>query len=687
MRNRIVAGVLVLVILLSMTLVGCSNPKPGDSTSAPTAVQPSVTQSSEENSSAKPDDSNVPNETVASEVTEPSATEASDVTTIEPSLEPTAEPTIEPTEEPTQEPAVLPTEPPVITEPVEETDEFGLTDRQRNSYSMLYFLAITAEEIRISNDNSLVLDDIYTSLFNDINPGAIDETTQNHLENLRDVIEDYIDISTKRERLQFIYNQEKAASIRSAVPNPLAILSMTNSLDWRKMAASVVYTVVDSYNNYQKANEAADMEFLMNGWELDDEATEAMRKNRRRAFNYMVDIVQEYALDGKLTLSENAIETFAEICEIDSLQEKIRRLESAEGTYQLLGNYWLELADCYFEAKQYRKCLECVDTYNDLSTGIYRKDYNYVRILPKAIVAAQNTSWGSSYITKVVTFADDIIENTDQKEWSVRYFAAQAYIDLYSRTNERTYLEKAYNIAYDNMTILLDGQRELNSTYLAEVKEVPIEEPDYRYMTEAQKKDAEKKYNEEKKRLKAYNNELKDARETELPPLYEPLVLNCDLLFALAEEMNISKSEQRKIADILQTDSNGIFLSDAINDRYSFSDEGSKYSIQFDQNRITIPVSLLSSESKVVVKATDRGSTTTFDDYTVKEVKREGATVDTFTAYYTSKSIDKFTWSSSCRVSVEIYNGNTYDPIIFKYKVTEYKDNWVIADKVVFEEV
>lgn len=671
MRKRIVSGVLVLVILLSSTLTGCSNTKSEESTSMPTVEQPTVTPSSEPSSDKVQDETSVPTATVTPEPTAPSEPEPTVETTVEPTLE-TTEP---------------PTEPPIVTEPKEETDEFGLTDQQRNSYSMLYFLAITAEEIRISSDNSLILDDIYTSLFNDINPGAIDETTQTHLENLRDIIEDYIDISTKRERLQFIYNQEKAASIRSAVPNPLSILSMTNSLDWRKMATSVVYTVVDSYNNYKKASEAADMEFLMNGWELDDEATEAMRKNRRRAFNYMVDIVQEYALDGKLTLSESAIETFAEICGIEALQEKIRRLESAEGTYQLLGNYWLELADCYFEAKQYKKCLECVEAYNNLATGIYRKDYNYVRILPKAIVAAQNTSRGSAYITTVATFADDIIENTDQKEWSVRYFAAQTYLDLYARTNDRTYLEKAYDIAYDNMTVLLDDQRELNSIYLAEVKEVPITEPDYRYMTEAQKKDAERKFNEEKKRLKAYNKELKDARATELPPLYEPLVLNCDLLFALAEEMNIGRTEQRKIEDILQVGSNGIFLSDIINDRYSFSDYVPEYSIQFDQNRITIPASLLSSESAVVVKVTDGVRTTTFDDYTVTEVKREGSAVDTFTAYYTSKLIGEYTWSTSCHVTVEIHNGNTYEPSIFKYKVVEYKDNWVIADKVVFEEV
>ena len=179
-----------------------------------------------------------------------------------------------------------------------QAEEARIRAEQLNSFSMMYYLAITAEEIRTSRDNRLILDDIYTSLLNDINPGAVDEITQDHLNNLRDIIKSYLNISTKRERLQYIYNQNKAAAMRSAVPNPLAILSMTNSLDWKKLAMTAVYTVVDSYSSYKNANDAADKEFLMSGWDLDDEEVATIQKNRERAFNYMVDMVQEYDLDG-----------------------------------------------------------------------------------------------------------------------------------------------------------------------------------------------------------------------------------------------------------------------------------------------------------------------------------------------------------------------------------------------------
>ena len=570
-----------------------------------------------------------------------------------------------------------------------KAEEERIRDEQLNSFSMMYYLAITAEEIRTSKDNRLILDDIYTSLLNDINPGAVDEITQDHLKNLRDIIKSYLSISTKRERLQYIYNQNKAAAIRSAVPNPLAILSMANSFDWKKLAITAVYTAVDSYNSYKSASENADKEFLMSGWELDDEEVATVQKNRDRAFDYMVDMVQEYGLDGTMTLNEKSIEKFAEICDIESVPERIRRLESEVDTYKLLGNYWLELADCYFETDKYEKTLECVDEYNELATGIYRQDFNYVKILPKAIVAAQNvySDQPDQYISRTGAYADAILENTpkDEDNWSTRYFAAQVYLDLYARTDDLQYLKNAYNIVYDNMTILLQGQRDLNDTYLNEVKEVTVKEPDYKYLSEEEKKKKEKEYKEEKKRAKEYNKALKKERKTELPTLYEPLVVNCELLFALADEIGISDADKADIEAILKTGSNGIFLSKPVNDAYSFSGKTNRYNIEMKTDEIIIPASLMTAGSTVRVTVTDNNQSQTFDDCTVTSVKREKSDVDSFKAYITSKTLKKYDWTEDSKVSVEITYHDAYEKTAaYKFSVAKFKDHWY-GDKVEFK--
>ena len=677
MRNRALIKVTVLIMVLLLTGCGNKADDTGDTTETANSVQ-AESQSTESEKTPVEDSSNTDSD---ADQTDSSLTETAPEDTAEnaPSQDQT-EAQAENKDDQIAQEAVAQEETKRIAK------EEQLSNEQLNSFSMMYYLAITAEKIRTSKDNRLLLDDIYTSLLNDINPGAVDEITQDHLKNLRDIIKAYRGITVKRERLQYIYNQEKAAAIRSAVPNPLAILSVTNAFDWKKLAVTVVYTAVDSYNSYKSASENADKAFLMSGWELDDEETATVQKNRDRAFDYMTDMVQEYHLEGRLTLNEKSIEKFAEICAIESAPEKIRRLESEEGTYKLLGNYWLELADCYFETDKYEKCLDCVNKYNELATGIYRKDYDYVQILPKAIVAAQSVYTGEQYISSIKEFADAIIENTSTEDWSLRYFVAQVYLDLYARTKDQSYLDSAYKIAYDNVTILLKGQRSLNETYLKDVQEVKVEEPDYKYMDEKEKKEKKKEYEEERDRAKKYNKSLKEERVTELPALYEPLVVNCELLFALADELGISDTEKSDIEAILKTDTNGTFLTKPINDAYSFNGSGNKYSINFEKDEINIPADLLTTESKVTVSVTDNNKTETFDDCEVKKVVRKGSSIDTFTANYSSKQLKKYKWTPDSKVSVEIKYGDANDrTITFNFRVAEYEKH-IPGDKVVFEE-
>lgn len=556
---------------------------------------------------------------------------------------------------------------------------------QRNSFSMMYYLAITAEEIRASKDNRLALEDIYTSLLNDINPGAVDEITQDHLKNLRDIIKSYLSIATKRERLLFRYNQEKASAMRSAVPNPLAVLSMSNAMNWKNFALAVAYTTVDTYNNYKNTGESADLAYIMSGWELDDEEKDAIMKNRDRAFDYMVDMVQEYDLDGLKTLNEKAIEKFAEICATENAIERIRLLRAEEDTYSLLGNYWLELADSYFETSQYSKCLDCIGKYENLATGIYRKDYNYLQLLPKAIVAAQSVYSGDEYEKNIVEYADAIIINTSTDDWSMRYFAAQVYLDLYARTNNRAYLEKAYDIAADNVTVLLKDQRKLNTTYLADIVEQTAVEPDYRYMTEKEENDAKREYKDEKKRVKDYNKALEEKRKTELPSLYEPLVVNCELLFALADKMKIGGEEKNEIDAILETNTNGIFLVQPVNQAYSFSDCDVINGIEVEKNEIVIPVSLLTAGSSITATVHDDSGTITIDDCVVTKVKREGSTINTFKAYVSSKKMKKYDWTADSEITITITYGDAYDKTVsFNFVVSKFEKHWY-GDAVEFE--
>lgn len=564
-----------------------------------------------------------------------------------------------------------------------------LLDKQKN-YAMLCYLCYLSEKIISSKDNRLMLDEIYASLINDTNPDKIDEKTQTHIENLTNIIDDYFALSVKREQVQYMYNQQKADAIKNVIPNPLSILSISSSVDWKRFAASVMFSVFDAFNNYKSSVDNAENEFLVNGWELDAQEREIIQRNRKKTFNYMVDIVQEYELDGKLTLNEEAIKKFVEISSNDNLDWKIQRLAAEQETYEVFGSYWLELANCYFEKGEYKNCLLCIDKYKKLDAGIFRKDYDYAKLLPNIIIAAQYIYSGNEYENVVLGFVEDIEKNTDTSDWDVRYFAAQVYIDLYAKTNNSMYLNKAYEIVLNNVPELVIEQKKLNSTYLEDVKEETIDEPNLKFLSEDEQKLAKKEYRKEKKRIDIYNKQLKENRKTELSPVYEPLILNCDLLFALAEKLNVDDSSKARIEGILETDKNGVFLSDALNERYCFSEQSEKFSIEFNKNEIVIPANLLSQKSSVSVCVFAADDEICYDDWNVIKVDRNNSNdIENFKAVVSNKNIKNQDWSTVSEVVVQISDGDSevYEPLVFNFRISEYKENFMISDKVVFEAV
>lgn len=551
----------------------------------------------------------------------------------------------------------------------EATEEELLNEAQKNSIAMLNYLATLSQEINSSKNSRMFLEEAYASLINNTNPEKVNELTESHMSSLLDIIEKYRLINVKRERLQYIYDQNKAMAIKEAVPNPVAVLSAAGSLDLKRLAGSVIYMAVDSYSSYQSYNNELDNEFLQDGWALDDEEATNLHDSRKRAFMFMIEIVREENLPGELALSESAVETFVKWKNNENVDQRLQFLESEENTYKAFGNYWLELAECYYEKGNYEKCLVSVAKYEELQSDIFRKDYYLTQIMPKAIVAASEVYSEDDYITVAEKFLNILMENTESTEWSLRYFAAQMYLDLYAKTNNDQYMTEAYNIALNNVNYLVEEQKNLNNTYLVEVKEVSI--PD----------DATKA---EKKQIKEYNKSLKAERKTELPAVYEPLVLNCDLFFALAEKMDITASEKSKIEGILED----TFLVETYANRYTFDSTWDIPSVEFGKTEITLPASLLTETSTIKVTVTEDGKSKTYDDWTVKKVEREGKTTDTFNVVLKSEKAKKQEWSGKTTVKLEIIDGENYEPTVINFKVSNYKEGLLILpDKIEFKQV
>ena len=139
------------------------------------------------------------------------------------------------------------------------------------------------------------------------------------------------------------------------------------------------------------------MKFLEDGWALDDEASAVLHNSRKSAFSYMVSIVNEQDLPGEMALNENYVEEFVNIKNSSNVVQQIQFLESNEATYQSFGDYWLTLAQSYYDHGDYSKCLETIASYELLGVRIFRKDYDYARVLPLVISAAGEIKETSEY--------------------------------------------------------------------------------------------------------------------------------------------------------------------------------------------------------------------------------------------------------------------------------------------------
>lgn len=513
--------------------------------------------------------------------------------------------------------------------PLPSSPAVTMTQEQQNSINMLNYLTVLVQEIQESKNSRLYLESAYSELINNTEPSIVDELTLDEYEKILTVIENYRMTTVQRERLQYIYEQNSASAIRSALPNPLAVLGVAQSGNPLKAIVSLAYAAVDSVNSYKSYTQQLDLQYLQDGWALDDTEAANLHDSRTSMFSYMVRVSRD--LPAGITLSEEAVNDFVEWKNKDNVTSRIRWMESNQETYRFFGEYWLVLADSYFENENYEKCLGAIAAYEALDNSIFRRDIRFAQTLPYAIVAAREVLDGDAYVEIAGRYAQLIVENTNNSDWSLRYFVAQVYADLFAMTNDRTYLQSAFDLSYDNVNELVPQQYELNETYLADVVEATAD------------KDADKA---EKETIKAYNKLLKETRKTELPPVYEPLRLNCELLSALADQLDISQTQREDIDKILHPNGERLFLNVPLDEQFYFAadhdfnvdDIPAEYADgKISDSEVTIPALYVPNGASLVMTVTGEGETQTYEDWSLDAVNRyKSDDPEVFTATFSS---------------------------------------------------
>ena len=235
-----------------------------------------------------------------------------------------------------------------------------MNEKQLSSIAMLNHITVLSQEINASSNSRLYLDNVYSDIVNNINPNAVDEDSMYQIRVLLNTIHAYQSIETKRERIQYIYEQNQANAIQHAIPSPMSILNIVQSTNPMKALVSVVFLAVDSANSYKSYLNDVDQKYIESGWQLDDAATDNLHESRKEAFTYMVKMCQKNNLDGRLALNEKSVEDFVTWENNSNPTRRIDFLEKNESTYQAYGKYWLILAESYYEIGEFQKCLDSI---------------------------------------------------------------------------------------------------------------------------------------------------------------------------------------------------------------------------------------------------------------------------------------------------------------------------------------
>ena len=557
----------------------------------------------------------------------------------------------------------------------------SMDNKQLSALAMLNYLTVLSQEINASSNSRLYLDNAYSEIENNLNLNAIDSDSMYEIRTLMDTIHNYQSIDTKREHLKYIYEQNQANAIQKALPNPMSVLSVVQSGNWIKALISVTYMAVDAKSSYDSYASEIETRYMQDGWALDQEEKDNLNESSKETLTYMRDMCNKNNIDSNLVLRKDSIESFVKWENNPNITRKVDFFEKNKSTYQGYGKYWLVLAECYYEKGDYKKCLDAVKTYEKMNVDTFEKDKGLAKVAGIAISASREIDSDSDYIKQANHYVDVIKDNiVDDRadDWALRYLAAQTCADLYAKTNDKKYLQKAYEFTELNVNLLLDEQSSKNKAYLADIVE------------EKAKSNASK---EQKKEIKNHNKWLKEEREVELPPVYQPLVVNCELLRGLADKLNIDKNQKEKLDKMLHPNGDRLFLVEPIEELYWFSQDksASTQDIVYDKGKITIPATQLSLGTTLRVTVTEGGIPQVYDKWELEEVsrdKKDKKNVSKFLATYTNSDIKKQKYSNNSKIKLEIIpaEGSSNKTKTYEFKADTGKALWVF-DTVKFEMV
>jgi len=416
---------------------------------------------------------------------------------------------------------------------------YAQNNRPRSRNDVIYLLNYIATEACLTEqykEDSLLLEEIYKRLENKVDPGWIDADSKKQILNNFNAITDFRIQDLSRQQIHYMRDYAKARAIRSAIPSPVFFLSLTNNIkNPLALIVNIAGMAAQSVSSYLSATEQAEMQLHEKSIEIKKEQLGSLNNLTSSMWGYRQTTATANKLSDNDTVSPQNIRNFLKYKK-DAPALRFENLKSREirHIYEKYYPYWLELANTAHELGKYWECISAIERYEAIRSPLFMaySDTEYSLTLCKGIDSLAHIYKNNPgvYITRCLEYLKKIEQNVPVDEWSIRFTAALAYMDLASVTSnasdKTTYLNSAYRLYRGNLVNNLAARQiEMIEKYMK-----PIETP--KNATPEQKK---------------VYDELKKKREKELFPVDEAFYANYHAVIGLMEQLKMSQQERNTL--------------------------------------------------------------------------------------------------------------------------------------------
>jgi hypothetical protein len=449
----------------------------------------------------------------------------------------------------------------------------------------------------------------------------------------------------------------KARALKNAIPSPVFFLSLTNNIkNPLALAVNIAGMAVQSVTSYLNAAEQAEMQFYEKNMELKIEQIRELNRLTTSMFDYRQLTATANGLTDNDTVSPDSIRRFLAVKKYaPALRLENLRSKESQHIYEKYYPYWLELANTCHELGQYRECISAIESYEAMRSPLFMaySDVEYSLALCKGIdsLAHIYNNNPGIYIPRCLEYLKKIEQNVPVDEWSIRFTAALAYLDLASVSSNPgdrgTYLNNAYRLLRGNVVDLAARQIKMIEQYM-NPKETPKD------ATPEQKK---------------VYDELIKKRKTELFPADEAFYMNYHALIGVMEQLKMGQQERDNLDAALgkalalvelrdeycRLTAEGYDFMDINYDRSFFYYPSDSFLFIKWNDHMGIPLAFLTNNAKVRIEASIKGQPMYREDNTQWEVDSVGLSLGSAKWQYgpPSSYSDVAKWTIDCKPNLE----------------------------------